>query len=60
MSITVAEPLAICFAERNKGTFYNHFITFSQNPKPVKIKALNSRQIFKKVRIIRNVRHLLF
>ncbi len=45
--IQVAISLGIYYAERNKGSFANHFITFSMNPQMVEIKG---RDIAEKVR----------
>ncbi|MEG1061250.1 MAG: DUF2828 family protein [Oscillospiraceae bacterium] len=43
----IALSLGIYFAERNTGTFKNHFITFSMHPQLVEIKG---RDILEKVR----------
>lgn len=44
--IDVAMSLAIYFAERTKGTFHNHFITFSSRPRVIEIMG---RDILEKV-----------
>ena len=43
----VAQSLGVYFAERNKGMFRNHFITFSRNPRLVEIKGSD---IYEKIR----------
>ncbi len=43
----VAQSLGIYYAERNKGAFKDHFITFSSSPKLVQVKG---RDIVEKVR----------
>jgi len=46
MPITAALSLGIYFAQRNRGAFRNHFVTFSETPQLVEIKG---RDIMEKV-----------
>ena len=48
--ITVAHSLGLYFAEKNKGAFANHFITFSNTPKLIEIKG---RTLAEKVQYLR-------
>jgi len=41
LPISSAVALGIYFAEKNKGMFHNHFITFSNTPKLIEIKGNN-------------------
>jgi len=43
----VALSLGVYFAERSKGAFANHFVTFSSNPRLVEIKG---KDIFEKIK----------
>lgn len=47
MSVSVS--LALYFAERNKGAFANHFMTFSESPQLVEIKGSN---VYEKMKFI--------
>lgn len=49
--IKVAISLGIYLAERNKGAYHNHFITFSKIPELIEIKG---RNIVEKVKFINN------
>lgn len=39
LPITVAHSLGLYFAEKNSGTFANHFITFSHRPQLIEVKG---------------------
>ena len=51
MPATVALSLGVYFAERTKGAFHNHFITFSMKPQLVEIKG---ESILEKLRYYSN------
>lgn len=46
---TVAQSLGLYFAERNRGAFANHFITFSTNPQLIEVKG---KTLLEKLRYI--------
>ena len=54
-SAAVAQSLAIYFAQRNKGAFHNHFITFSTNPQLVELKGADIVEVVRYCRTFNEV-----
>jgi hypothetical protein len=55
MAAAVAQSLAIYFAQRNKGAFSNHFITFSTNPQLVELKGADIVEVVRYCRTFNEV-----
>lgn len=55
MAAAVAQSLAIYFAQRNKGAFHNHFITFSANPRLVELKGADIVEVVRYCRTFNEV-----
>jgi len=50
MPLDISTSLAIYFAERNKGVFHNHFITFSSRPVLASIKGGNILEKYENIK----------
>lgn len=55
LAAAVAQSLAIYFAQRNRGAFRNHFITFSQNPQLVALKGADIVEVVRYARTFNEV-----
>ena len=55
MAAAVAQSLAIYFAQRNKGAFHNHFITFSTNRQLVELKGADIVEVVRYCRTFNEV-----
>ena len=55
MAAAVAQSLAIYFAQRNKGAFRDHFITFSTNPQLVELKGADIVEVVRYCRTFNEV-----